>query len=374
MGKDPELLRSVALTMGSRRTHLRSLAAAGVVVVGLVVVAQGWEGWGVRCDNEQLASNLVWIEELATRSSQLDHAQRVAYKSLAAGCEGAPAWVEDDLRREMMSGWPDWVSSGRDRSWVESWRVCNFEDAQSVRDFDPYATGMNRCGFEHLVAITPVEYLDLWEPGFGFGAAGAYLERAGASPALLRRYYRVMLLGIDQWDVFLLVEPDRIVYLPHDGEVVAPEAIQDLDFSSHISIDASAPARQVAWPRNGPRARGFEAVRRNESWVLEQRSPMGLPVRAPVWVTESAPTTERGDELHLEPDGWRWGSGTLQPYVDRDSRAQYPPPIESPEQLVVVLDGELLARQFMPLLAVLWRTLEAGPSTEDSLAVMIAPT
>jgi hypothetical protein len=240
----------------------------------------------VRCDNEQLARDLVRVEALATRSSQLYEAHLAANASLVAGCEGAPAWVRDDLHYEIMSGWPDWVTSGRDRFWLESWIVCDFEDAQSTLDFDASAPGMNHCGFEQLSALTPVEHLALGEIGFGFWAAGAFLERAGASPALLHRYYRVMLLAIDSQghDPHLLVEPGRIFDLHHD-EVITPQAIEELEAWEHsgsIAIDARTPAAQLDWARTN---RAWDSQSwMIENWVLEQRSPTGLAVRAPVYL------------------------------------------------------------------------------------------
>jgi hypothetical protein len=343
----------------ARSTARRMLVALGLGTL-VVVVLPIWQRYGVRCDNDRLTGDLVRVEALATRSSQLAEAQGAAIASLVAGCEGAPAWVRDDLHYETMSQWPDRVTHGRDRVWLESWIVCDLENAQSAFDFDARTPGMAHCGFERLAALTPIELLDLQDTEFGFWAAGAYLERAGASPALLRRYYRVMLLAIDSQRSHpdLLVEPGRIFDLRND-EALTAQALGELQprhRPNSLAIDARTPALQLDW---------HVQDRTTENWVLEQRSPTGLAIRARVAVIELATAVESVDVLRLELDGWRRGMGALQPYADLDPRAQ------SGERLVVILDGELTADRFMPMLAVLWRTLAAAPSSPEALTIAI---
>lgn len=354
----------------------RRLFVASVITLGLGALL-GWKEYAVRCDNDQLASDLVHIEQLASRSSNMRDAQRAANRALVASCEGAPAWVADELRYQNMSdGWPDWVRSGRDRSLVESWMYCDFDDAQSVLDFDARAQGMNHCGFEWLSALTPAEHLELGEIEFGFWAAGAYLERAGASPALLRRYYRVLLLAIDSSEPQLLVEPGRILNLWEDDAVVAPQELAQQEFAGRsVAIDARTPALQLDWPRVRRVSHvvywATELRPSTETWVLEQRSTTGLPVSAAVSVVELASAVKPFEVLKLELDGWRWGTGALQPYASLDPRARHPAWSGSGERLLVVIDGELTASHFIPVLAVLWRALEDAPNTPEALSIAI---
>ena len=169
-------------------------------------------------------------------------------------------------------------------------------------------------------------------------------ERHGADPALLRRYYRVLLLALDVADASVDL-------------VISPERIYDARNEQRVSIQTR--------PRLNSASRSWSTARRSPS--KQKPTPAawtGLACRG----IQNPPTSPT---LRLEPNGWRWGEGDLQNYdrlYDADATGQR---LESYADLIVVVHAETQAARFLPILDSLWREQATLDDRRPTLSVAL---